>query len=512
MKIPMETILDYVSYLNPEFFLMDRNIWINGVKLMPENHKLDSGFLYLSAPSAKVLPPDHPPILYVKPLNDKTQIPHDNCIILNTDVPLSAVFNELLGSINLVNSWVYEVELSLSRNEGVQVLMDISTRVFGNPIAIMTSAFKTVAATWDFEPSDIVFWELLSLGYLTNETYRKLKERNYFAQQYMDGNAHIFKPDDLNSSDVALTTINDENSPCFIVLMLCEHTAMTPGVLQIYNYFVEKLCTYLKPTANSSDHYKEQFDTFIVDIIEERITNIREIIERSLVYPPMFQAGHYTISISHESSTALYLEHALQNLVTLFPGTHIMLHDKHILMFLTKHATPEKNSSFFDILDNYLQINRAFAGVSDGFSGIENLQTSYRQANDCLSIGRKLNLSGRSANYLSNAEERYRIFHFSEHHVYLLLKNKHHELSVLEKIKRHDIEHNTDYYRILYVFLNYDRQFTKTSALLHMHRNNVIYHIGRICDIFELDLDDPELRLRLLILYKLDDLQALKVL
>ncbi len=511
MNIPLETILDYVSYLNPEFYLSDRNMWISGVKLMPENHKLDTGFLYLSAPVSVVLPPDHPPIVYIKPPNDTTEIHKDNCVILNTDMSLSAVFNELFGAINLVNSWVYEVELSLSRNEGVQMLLDISARVFGNPIAVMTSAFKTIAATWEYEPADIVFWELLSLGYLTNDSYRKLKERGYLEADIMNGETHLFEADDLNSSPVAITAINDETTTCYIALMLCANNPMTSGTKQIYNFFVEKLCTYLRPNINSGDYYKSQFDNFIIDIIQERIVNSRDILERSLVYPPMFQTGHFTVLISHESSTALYLEHAIQNLATLFPGMHIILLEKVILLFPTNHSSKEKNNSFFDILDNYLQINRAFAGVSDGFVGIDFFLDSYKQARDSLAIGRKLNVSGRSVDILSTSSDEKRIYHFSEYHVYMLLQNDHHELGVLERIKRHDIDNNTDYYRILYAFLSFDRQFTKTSTLLHMHRNNVIYHIGRICDIFELNLDDHSQRLRLLLLYKLDDLQTLKM-
>lgn len=498
-----------MAYLNPEIHLDSRDMWIDGIKLMPDDHRLDKGFLYFSHPDPVTLPPGHPPVVYICSQNEKIQVPLDNCIILHTDMPLSVVFNELLGTQNLVRSWVHEVELSISRREGVQRLMDISGRVFGNPIAVMSSAFKTIAATWEFETSDPIFWELLELGYLTNDSYRKLKERGYLDTKTLDGKTHTFEADDLNSHPSTITSINQNGTTGFIVLMLCSNTPISPGIMQIYDYFIEKLRDYLQPTTSSGDYMRNQFDYFAIDIIEGRITSQRDIIERSLVYPPAFQNEHFTVLITHESSTTLYLEHALQNLATLFPNVRMILHNKNILMYPKNSSKSEKNDEYFDTLDKYLQVNRAYAGVSESFTGLENLRASYLQARDSLDIGRRLLSCDRAENMLDPENRESRIFHFCNYHVYMLLSGQQQELGILDDIRRYDIDHNTDYYRILFIFLSFDRQFTKTANLLHMHRNNVIYHIGRICDTFGLNLDDPSQRLRLLLLYRLRDLISL---
>mgnify|MGYP005804765027 FL=1 len=421
-------------------------------------------------------------------------------------MPISAVFNELLGTQNLVRTWVHEVELSISRREGVQRLLDISGRVFGNPIAVITGAFKTIAATWDFEPSSGVFWELLGLGYLTNDSYRRLKEHGYLSSEALDGKTHVFPADEINAFDSTITAINQDGATGFIVLMLCSNTPMSPGIMQLYGYFIDKLRDYLQPATSSSDYMRSQFDYFLVDIIDGRITSQRDIIERSLVYPPAFLNEHYTVLIAHESSTVLFLEHAMQNLTTLFPNVKTLLQDKNIILYPKKSSKPEKNAAFFETLGEYLQVNRAYAGVSESFTGLERLHSAYVQARDALDIGRSLSSSGRCDDMLEPAASKKRFFLFGDFHAYMLLLGKQRDLGILDDIRRYDSEHKTDYYRILFIYLSFDRQFTKTAALLHMHRNNVIYHIGRISDIFSLDLDSPELRFRLLLLYKLADL------
>lgn len=507
----MEILLDYMAYLNPEIHLDVRDMWISGIKLMPENHRLDQGFLYFSNPDPVTLPAGHPPVVYVCPTNSSFDIPKDNSIILHTDMPLSVIFNELLGTQNLVRTWVHEVELSISRCEGVQRLMDISGRVFGNPIAVMTSAFKTIAATWEFETQDSVLWELLELGYLTNDSYRKIKARGYLDPETLDGDTHIFDADDVHAHSSTITAINQNGTTGFIVIMLCNNTPISPGIMQLYAYFVEKLRDYLQPTTSSVDYMKNQFDHFAIDIIEGRISTPRDIMERSLVYPPAFQSSHFTVLVTHNSSTVLFLEHAMQNLQTLFPNVRTILHNKHILLYPKHSSKPEKNATFFDTLEKYLQVNRAYAGVSESFVGLENLHASFEQARDVLEVGRKLNTIERSSIMLLSEQRDSNLFHFKDYHVYMLLNGDQRELGILDNIRRYDIEHNTDYYRILFIFLSFDRQFTKAATLLHMHRNNVIYHINRICEIFNFDLEDSGQRLRLLLLYHLSDIISLSV-
>ena len=61
-------------------------------------------------------------------------------------------------------------------------------------------------------------------------------------------------------------------------------------------------------------------------------------------------------------------------------------------------------------------------------------------------------------------------------------------------------------WNVIVAFAKNDMNSQRTADSIYMHRNNVIYHIGRICDIFSLDLEDPGQRLRLLLLYRLGDL------
>lgn len=63
------------------------------------------------------------------------------------------------------------------------------------------------------------------------------------------------------------------------------------------------------------------------------------------------------------------------------------------------------------------------------------------------------------------------------------------------------MDHHGCNLQLLYTYLNCERNATLTGQLLHMHRNNVVYHMGKIVEFLDIDLEDPHVRFSLLVSY-----------
>jgi hypothetical protein len=74
---------------------------------------------------------------------------------------------------------------------------------------------------------------------------------------------------------------------------------------------------------------------------------------------------------------------------------------------------------------------------------------------------------------------------------------------VLEKIKSHDGEYGTDFYATLEVYCKNLFEKNETSEYLHIHRNTLNYRLGRIEEIFGLDLKNPRILTHLLISFEM---------
>ena len=505
MDIPIELLIDYMGYLNPDVRLKKRDGWIKGIKLLPETGRLDQRFLYVAAngPAEEL---DRGVALVVVCRRDETFDERiGNCIVLHTDTCVAEIFNELLGTQNLIRSWEQDIEVSISRREGVQRLLDISGRVFGNRTAVITTSFKTIAATWDFETDDPIFRELLELGYLTQESFTKLRNRGCFEQAMLTGEVRTLDAED-QAAPYVMAAVTHEGAVGFIVLMLCSNTRLSRGLEQLFGVFIEKLQYYLKPAVDTGDYIKNQFDYFIVDIIEGRISTPQGIMERALVYPPAYTAEYNTVLIAHENTGAMYLEHALQNLSAIFPNVRQILYNGNIILHPDLGQDAPRRMHFLSMLGDYLDAARAYAGVSETFVGLETLRVSYEQALAALTLGRQLRSIQRVDDFLEPPTGSTRYFHYADYHIYDMLSGGPRDTGLLGEIRRWDLEHGTDYYRILFVLLSLERSYTKAAEVLHMHRNNVIYHAKRISEQFSVDLDDPGVRLRLLMLYRVAEL------
>lgn len=77
----------------------------------------------------------------------------------------------------------------------------------------------------------------------------------------------------------------------------------------------------------------------------------------------------------------------------------------------------------------------------------------------------------------------------------------------LKTLKESASRYSVDYPNILYTFLQCERRATLASQKLCMHRNTVLYHVGKIEEMLGITLDDPDTRLQLLLGFKMLELK-----
>ena len=83
--------------------------------------------------------------------------------------------------------------------------------------------------------------------------------------------------------------------------------------------------------------------------------------------------------------------------------------------------------------------------------------------------------------------------------------------SGLRKLVAHDAESPTSYIKTLKCFLDHNMNVTHTAKALYLHRSTLIERMERIRELLGDDLSDPDVRLRLALVFKAielhDDMQ-----
>lgn len=74
----------------------------------------------------------------------------------------------------------------------------------------------------------------------------------------------------------------------------------------------------------------------------------------------------------------------------------------------------------------------------------------------------------------------------------------------LEELRDYDRQHHSEYLSSLYLFLLEERNCQRAAERLHIHRSTLLYRISKITELTGLDLDDPDVRLHLLLSFGID--------
>jgi len=137
------------------------------------------------------------------------------------------------------------------------------------------------------------------------------------------------------------------------------------------------------------------------------------------------------------------------------------------------------------------------AGIGRLAKDVQQISQSYREAQQALEIGRRLFGEGK-------------IHYFARLGIYRLLFHLygHKELSdfyqeTLGPLTESDSRSNNALIETLECFFNCNGNLSETARTMHLHRNSLLYRLGRIEELLGQSLEDPELRLSLLIALKI---------
>lgn len=73
----------------------------------------------------------------------------------------------------------------------------------------------------------------------------------------------------------------------------------------------------------------------------------------------------------------------------------------------------------------------------------------------------------------------------------------------LAVLKTYDQDHHTEFYQTLRAYLQNERSLVRTAAGLKLHRNSLLYRVRRLEELLDADLEDPVVRLHILLSYEL---------
>ena len=416
-----------------------------------------------------------------------------NCsvIVIERDTDFYQAFNTLQRIFDSYDKWETELRKIIDRSGSVSQLLMCSEPVFGNPLFAIDEDFKILGA---------------SIGTATPSTGKGLSGGKTLGIDELDQFRELH--------DLSM----DEREP--LVLTLLDQTTLNLNLFESDVYWGCLTVRYEnRPYRPSDKPLIGQLGRFVLIAKRqlaarspEGLGSLRQAVQALVEERPLDSVERDVVATANDGRNFVCIRLKLSNQLEqlplgfvrnaveeTFPGSIVFEYHRNSVVAMLDvgkdggdgfHATIEKG------LGPFVNAMAMDAGVSNPYNDLFVAKSLFFQANQALDIGLLF-------------EPAKRLHFFEDYALRSLVMSSVSDMRLelhypegLRRLVEHDDASTTSYVETLRVFLENNQSIAKTSSDLYVHRSTLMERLARIKRELGLDLDDPDVQLRLRILLK----------
>jgi sugar diacid utilization regulator len=418
-------------------------------------------------------------------------------------VNLNLLYQAICDIFFKYNNYEQEIKDAIIRNDSLSTTINIVSRIFDSPVFICDAALRLLAASENSRNiSDSLWMDTLNQGISSQKVMDVMQKANLIDLLNTTHRAVYIEQEPVAPFFSANFTENGKRIAT-ITISSYEKT-LDPKLLPVVDRIVELLITEVKKAGNAYYLQSTNLQKIILDMLDGFMIDER-VLRRNLLAVHWNTNDEYQlikVEMSEErviNGTAKYLE---QTAHKLFPDS--ILVDLQDAFLLVVHWTGNQNID--NIINNafyeFLKMQKSKAGVSMRYYNFSLSAEAYKLASIALEKGKAL--SHKKA-----------IYHYGEYIIAHMIDMCTLSVNVLSlchpeviKLYQYDVAHDTEYLKSLYMYIAEEKHIAIAAKKLNIHRNTLVYRLGKLSEFCTLDLDDSASRLHLIWSYQV--LQYLK--
>jgi sugar diacid utilization regulator len=387
---------------------------------------------------------------------------------------------------------------------GIQGLVDVACEVFENPLFINDQAYKIIAMshTTTFQNQSLEAEKALGYVHLENiESMRRdgviaNKGRKegavYFSRRSDKNECWLFSDVRLHGITIASIAIVDANRP----------------FRELDYELLERFTKIVAVELEKNDFYKDNrgmmYNYLLSDLLSGKLQDRRTIEQRANILRWKMYRWFLVMVVGEGRSD--YSESRLQsvadNLRRSIPDCHWTIHQRNLVVFLSRPEKRLLTQGEEALLEQFFADNGLFAGVSEPFEELADAARHYRQAIRAADVGA----------FLGRDTLLYRYGEMMPYYAAQLLLKRNQlrdfcpeEVRVLQA---YDERNGSRLVRTLERYLLHVDDPVTAAKELCIHRNTLLYRLGKIRELTGCDLNNGELRLKIQLYLKLAEWQG----
>lgn len=276
-------------------------------------------------------------------------------------------------------------------------------------------------------------------------------------------------------------------------------TPLQPGQFRALEYFGRYALILLRHLEQSQEPHRN-FEETLVSLISGRDIDHRDL-RTMLNILEWNESDSYMCLLlqDQDAGIAIRSSGALNNLMSTIRGCISFHHQQQLCVLINLAKSDLDPQSIRKHLAPYIRDSCMYGGVSNPVKGITSIRTGFAQAAIALNYIKKEDSSNWIVSFSSCALSYIRECACHEFEAGVLVH------PAIQDLREHDRAAGTQYYDTLRAYLFCERDIPRTSQALIIHRTTLTYRLGKILELTSLNLEDPNLRLYLLLSFHILD-------
>jgi len=443
---------------------------------------------------------------------DSVETPPCHCILVNdgnflTDRIQNLAFvetSELFSAVNLTRTLMkssgggllYE-ELIKRANEtrDLQAVVNTASILLGNSLIFSDVNFKILAHSTSIPVTDDLWKDNIRQGYCSYDFIQAVQQLKPIQQAAHTTDAIEVSCTESPHRKLSSKVFHNDMQVGFL-LMIEGETPVTPVhmerlevVSHAISYTITHYFSYLFQTGTL---YQQLLYELLIGAPPENIASCF----------PGLEFASKLIALSVLPTRYLGERHLKDHIVPalkeVLPGSHVTYHEGKAAVLVPLSKNDDFHGEQLQELQNLVANEHLRIGVSNAFTHVESFAKYYHQAVSALNLGKRLNPENL-------------IFYYIDYQFYDLLDHVEDESQLglfchpaLSMLRQYDRKNETCLYATLKVYLDSGCSIKLASEKLFVHRNSLVYRLGRISEISNVDLNDSYIRFMLRMSYLID--------
>lgn len=398
------------------------------------------------------------------------------------DISLPELLNlslENLTEIQQITSGMHILTNALFSGNGLQYLVDTAARLFGNPIYVVDLQYKYLAISSGIVPDDDFFREESESGYISALGIQSIRA-NRLDEKVRQSKTSLHCHNALIHKNMLIDAVHIQGIEVGHVMMLESEHSFRDFDDIFFHRFCELVATELQKDPAYTNHKGVMYSYFLADLLKNPKENVQQIEDRLTSLGYDLKEYLYLIAIPpnsyHLSSTRLDV--ITNHLRTILTGSIYAIYEDSIVFLITEKRYCGLSEYELSRLTEFLQSNQLRAGISNFFEHLLDAPRFYKQALQAVSLAAKL-------------KETDSLCRYSDYYMYEMLElYEKNDTEIrflihpgLMQLYEYDQEKNSDLLHTLKEYLEYPGQPSKVAANLHVHKNTLLYRMGKIKEI-----------------------------